>query len=70
MDDPLGDGILRFIRRAVRLMRVLLALVGGDVFELVCFLLEKLINFLLIFDDSLRNNLPMLDQRALTRLSR
>jgi len=49
-------------------MRVLLSLIRGDVLELVGLFFEKLVHFLLIFDDPLGDDLPVLDKRALTGL--
>ena len=61
MDDPFRDGIFRFIGSAVRLVWILLSLVARDIFQLVCFLFEELVNFFLVLHDSLCDDLTMLD---------
>ena len=44
----------------MRLVRVLLPLVACDALELVSLFLEELVDLLLVFDYSLRDNLAML----------
>lgn len=48
----------------MRLVRILLPLVTGNVFQLIGLVPEKLVYLLLILDDSLRDNLSVLDHGA------
>lgn len=61
MHDSLGDGVLRLVSGTVRLQRILLFLVACYVFELLSFFVEELINFFLVFDNTLRYYLAVLD---------
>ena len=61
MDDTLCNGVFRFVSGAVGLMRVLLPLIRGYVLKLVRLFLEKFVYFLLVFDNPLGDDLPMLN---------
>lgn len=61
VDDPLSDGILRLVDSTVRLLRVLVPLVTGDVSQLVSLVSKELVHLFLVLDNSLRDDLPMFD---------
>lgn len=69
VNDSLGDGVFRFICCTMWLMRILLPLVTCDIFQLVSLLLKEFVHFFLILNNSLRNNLPVLYNGAIARLS-
>ena len=69
MDDTLCDSILGLIGSRMWLVWVLLPLVRGDILELISFLLEELIYFLLVFNDSFSDYLSMFYERALSGLT-
>lgn len=60
MNYSLCDCIFWFICSTVRLVRILLFLEAGNVFKLIRFFFEKFINFFLIFNYPLSNDLTML----------
>lgn len=60
MNDSLSDSILGLIGSTVRLMRVLLSLVAGNVLQLISLVSEEFVNFLLILHDTLSNDLSVL----------
>ena len=62
MHNALCDSILRFVGCTMRLMRILIPLIARNVLQLVCFVLEEFINFLLIFYYALRDYLSMFNE--------
>ena len=62
MNNALRNCILRFIGCTVRLMRILVPLIARNILQLVRFILEEFVNFLLIFDYALGDNLAVLNE--------
>lgn len=60
MNDSLSDGVLGLIGSTVRLMRVLLSLVAGNVLQLISLVSEEFVDLLLILDDTLSDDLSVL----------
>jgi hypothetical protein len=64
VDDSFGYCIFRFVGSAVGLEWILLLLVACNVFQLLSLLIEKLVHFFLVLDNSLGDDLPMLNSCA------
>ena len=62
--------IFWLIRCTVRLIWILLFLKTGNIFKLICFFFKKLINFFLVFDNSLSYYLTMLNHWTLSWIFR
>ena len=68
VDYALGDCVFRLIYGAVRLCRVLVSLIRGDILKLISLVSEELIYLLLVLYYTLGYYLFVLDDRSLTWL--
>ena len=69
VNDSLCDGIFRFICSTMRLVRILLPLITCDIFKLISLLLKEFVYLFLILNNSLGDDLPVLNNGTIARLS-